>query len=162
MRLAGKTAVITGGTSGIGLATAALFKKEGGKVIVTGQTAASVALAQSELGPDIVAVEADVRSPEALALLAQKIDAEFGGVDILFANAGVALATPLAATDLKAYDLVMDVNVRGVFMTVTSLEPLIREGGSIILNTSWLNQVGTAGLSALSASKAAVRSFARS
>lgn len=161
MRLAGKTAVITGGTSGIGLATAVLFIKEGAKVIVTGQSPESVASAQAELGTQVLALTADVRSQEDLARLAQRVEAEFGGLDIVFANAGVAFATPLEVGDLKTYDLIMDVNVKGVFLTVQSLSPIIRQGGSIILNTSWLNQVGTPGLSALSASKAAVRSFAR-
>src|SRR5262249_5553543 len=80
---------------------------------------------------------------------------------ILFANAGVALGTPIATTDETTYDTIMDVNVKGVFFTVQNVLPLMREGGSIVLNRSWLNQVGAPGCAILSASKAAVRSFAR-
>lgn len=85
----------------------------------------------------------------------------YGQLDIVFANAGVAFATPLGATDAARFDALMDINVKGVFLTVDAVLPLIRDGGSIIFNTSWLADVGTAGLSALSASKAAVHSFTR-
>ena len=89
------------------------------------------------------------------------VDAEFGTLDIFFANAGVAFGTPIETTDEAAYSRLMDVNVKGVFFSVQAVLPLMREGGSIVLNTSWLNQVGTPGRALLSASKAAVRSFAR-
>ena len=85
----------------------------------------------------------------------------FGGLDIFFANAGVAYVTPLATTDEEQYDRLMDTNVKSVFFSVQAIEPIMRDGSSIILNTAWLNQVGVPGRAALSASKAAVRSFAR-
>jgi NAD(P)-dependent dehydrogenase (short-subunit alcohol dehydrogenase family) len=161
MRLAGKTVLVTGGTSGIGLASASVFFQNGARVAVTGQSAESVSRAKALFGPDFLVLQADVRSLAELTNAAKRVELEFGKLDILFANAGVAFATPLDSVNLDAYDLVMDINVKGVFQTVKAFAPIMSDGGSIILNTSWLNEVGTPGLSALSASKAAVRSFAR-
>lgn len=161
MRLTGKTVLVTGGTSGIGLASANVFSQNGARVAVTRQSAESVDRAQALLGPDFLVLQADVRSRDELSKAAKRVELEFGKLDVLFANAGVAFATPLETASLDTYDLVMDINVKGVFQTVQAFAPIMRDGGSIILNTSWLNEVGTPGLSALSASKAAVRSFAR-
>jgi NAD(P)-dependent dehydrogenase (short-subunit alcohol dehydrogenase family) len=161
MELQGKTALVTGGTSGIGFATAKLFQAHGARVAITGQDDARLAAAHAELGGDTIALRLDVRSMADLAALNTAVATTFGQLDIVFANAGVAFATPLGGTDEDRFDTVMDINVKGVFFTVQALLPLVRDGGSIILNTSWLADVGTAGLSALSASKAAVRSLAR-
>jgi NAD(P)-dependent dehydrogenase (short-subunit alcohol dehydrogenase family) len=161
MDLQGKTALITGGTTGIGFATARLFQQQGARVAITGQDAGRVAEAVAALGGDVLGYQADVRSGADLARLRGSLEGGLGSLDIVFANAGVAFATPLGGTDEELFDRLMDINVKGVFLTVQALLPLIRDGGSIILNTSWLADVGTAGLSALSASKAAVRSFAR-
>ena len=161
MELKGKTALITGGTTGIGFETAKLFIAQGARVAVTGVDGARVRAAGETLGDAAVALVADVRNPVDQKRMAQRITEALGGLDILFANAGVAFATPLADTPAERYDTIMDVNVKGVFMTVQACLPLMRDGGSIILNTSWLADVGTPGLSVLSASKAAVRSFAR-
>ncbi|OYW23127.1 MULTISPECIES: SDR family oxidoreductase [unclassified Sphingomonas] len=161
MDLQGKTALVTGGTSGIGFATAKLFQQHGARVAITGQDDARLAAAHAELGRDSIALRLDVRSMADLAALNADVATIFGHLDIVFANAGVAFATPLGGTDEDRFDTVMDINVKGVFFTVQALLPLVRDGGSIILNTSWLADVGTAGLSALSASKAAVRSLAR-
>jgi NAD(P)-dependent dehydrogenase (short-subunit alcohol dehydrogenase family) len=159
--LNGKTALITGGTSGIGLATARRLMAEGAQVAITGTNAARLEAARIELGGGAFAVRADVRSLANLKVMAETVGRTFGKVDILFANAGVAYGTPIATTDEDGFDRMMDINVKGVFFTVQAMLPMMADGGSIILNTSWLNQVGMAGRSVLSASKAAVRSFAR-
>lgn len=161
MELHGKTALITGGTTGIGFATAKLFVEQGARVAITGQDVGRVERSVAALGVNAVGYPADVCDTAALGALRGSIARDLGGLDIVFANAGVAFATPLGATDEALFDRLMDINVRGVFFSVQAVLPLIRDGGSIILNTSWLADVGTAGLSALSASKAAVRSFAR-
>ena len=159
MRLKGKTAVITGGTSGIGLATARRFIAQGAQVLITGQDADRLAAAARELGAFTCLV--DVRRASDLHTLAATAKDRLRQLDILFANAGVAYATPLAETSAERFDELFDINVKGVFFTVQALAPLMPAGASIVLNTSWLDQVGTPGLSLLSATKAAVRSFTR-
>ncbi|OJY63087.1 MAG: short-chain dehydrogenase [Sphingobium sp. 66-54] len=159
--LDGKTALVTGGSSGIGLATARLLRDNGARVAILGSSQEKLDRAVADLGDDIVALRGDVTSLDDLARMREALDTAFGGLDILFANAGVAFGTPIATTDEAAYHRMMDVNVKGVFFTVQAVLPLMRESGSIILNTSWLNQVGAPGRTLLSASKAAVRSFAR-
>lgn len=159
--LTGKTALITGGSSGIGLATARLFLDNGARVAIIGRDTARLAAARKELGADLLTLACDVRSREQLQEMASEVRNAFGGLDILFANAGVAYGTPLASTTEEQYDGLMDINVKGLFFSVQAVEPILRNGGSIILNTSWLNQVGAPGRALLSASKAAVRSFAR-
>ncbi len=162
MDVAGKKIVVTGGTTGIGFESAKLFIAEGASVLITGQDAARLATALQLLGPKATGVLADVRSASQLAGVRRAAEERFQQVDVVFANAGVAFATPILGTDEALFDTLMDVNVKGVFLTVQALLPLMGPGGSIVLNTSWLADVGTAGLSVLSASKAAVRSFARS
>jgi NAD(P)-dependent dehydrogenase (short-subunit alcohol dehydrogenase family) len=161
MELQGKTALITGGSSGIGLATARHFVAAGARVTITGQDETRLAEAAQSLGPNVRALRADVRQLADLSSLAQQVSADRQPLDVLFVNAGVAFATPLGTVDEARYADVFDVNVRGAFFTVQALAPHMARGGSIILNTSWLNQVGTPGLSLLSASKAAVRSLTR-
>ncbi|EJZ19451.1 SDR family oxidoreductase [Rhizobium sp. Pop5] len=161
MVLEGKTALVTGGSSGIGLAAARMLRDNGARVAIIGRSEEKLALAVAELGGDTLPIQADVSSLEELSLAKARIEEAFGSLDILFANAGLALGTPIATTDEATYHRIMDVNVKGVFFTVQAILPLMREGGSIVLNTSWLNQVGTPGRAILSASKAAVRSFAR-
>lgn len=161
MKLQGKTALITGGTSGIGLATAKLFIREGARVAVTGRDASRFDTVRAELGDNALIVAADVRSTGDMQTVGRRIRETLGGLDILFANAGIAYATPLATTDAARYDEIMDVNVKGLFFTVQTMSPLLREGASIILTTSFIIHVGRPGLSLLSASKAAVRSLAR-
>lgn len=161
MDLTGKIALITGGTTGIGFATAKLFIENGARVAITGQDEMRVAEAQRALGENAKGYSADVRNLGSLKDLRGAVEHDFNGLDIVFANAGVAFATPLGDTEEDVFDRVMDINVKGVFFSVQAVLPLVRQGGSIILNTSWLADVGTAGLTALSASKASVRSFAR-
>ena len=161
MTLTGKTALITGGTSGIGLATAKLFQEHGARVAVTGRDKARLAEAAQVLGANATVVRADTCSLANIDTAAAQIADEFGTLDVLFVNAGVVYPTPLNNTAESRYDEIMNTNVKGVFFTLQKFVPLMNEGGSIVLNTSWLNQVGTPGLSVVSASKAAVRSLAR-
>jgi NAD(P)-dependent dehydrogenase (short-subunit alcohol dehydrogenase family) len=160
-RLSGKTALITGGSTGIGYATAKQFLLDGARVAITGVDPQRLQQAAASLGGNVTVVQVDVRQPDQLQKLATKVASQFGELDILFANAGVAFATPLHDTTQQRFDEIMDINVKGVFFTLQYCAPIMKNGGSIIVNTSWLNEVGTPGLSVLSASKAAVRSFAR-
>jgi NAD(P)-dependent dehydrogenase (short-subunit alcohol dehydrogenase family) len=161
MKLAGKTALITGATTGIGFATAKKFLGEGANLIITGQDRERLDAAKRELGAEVLAIQLDVRNHDQFRAMHDAIAHAGRRIDVLFANAGVAFATPIANTSVERYDELMNINVKGVFFTIQSALPLLNDGGSIILNTSWLNEVGTAGLSVLSASKATVRSFVR-
>ena len=159
--LDGKTALVTGGSSGIGLAAAKMLQQYGARVAITGRDTYKLEAACAALGGDAIAIQADISQAHDLERMQAALEDQFGKVDILFANAGAAFNTPLGKTDEAMYYRLTDVNVKGTFFTVQSVLPLMPEGGSIILNTSWLNQIGTPGKALLSASKAAVRSFAR-
>ncbi|MBA4286270.1 MAG: short-chain dehydrogenase [Xanthomonadaceae bacterium] len=161
MRLSGKAALITGGTSGIGVATAKLFVQEGAKVAVTGRDESKFDEVRKSLGTDALIIKVEVRSLADVKEMSRQVGDRFGGVDIFFGNAGRALASPLDSTDEALYDELMDSNVKGLFFSMQAIAPLLREGGSVILNTSFLNSTGRIGLSLTAASKAAVRSFAR-
>jgi NAD(P)-dependent dehydrogenase (short-subunit alcohol dehydrogenase family) len=160
-RLSNKTAVITGGTTGIGFETAKQFLAEGARVIVTGQNEERLQAAAEELGANAIPVKADVRSLNELDTLAARVRDEFGGLDILFANAGIGFFAPLETSDEAFYDDQFDINVKGVFFTVQKLAGLLNEGASVILNASAVNEKGAAMGSVYFATKAAVRSFAR-
>ncbi|MFS2179488.1 SDR family oxidoreductase [Rhizobium pisi] len=159
--LTDKTALITGGTSGIGLATAKLLHQNGARVAIAGRNRNALDQARETIGQDVLLLQTDVLSRDALQKMASDVREAFGALDIFFANAGVAYVTPLSTTDEEQYDRLMDTNVKSVFFSVQAMEPIMRAGGSIILNTAWLNQVGVPGRAMLSASKAAVRSLAR-
>jgi NAD(P)-dependent dehydrogenase (short-subunit alcohol dehydrogenase family) len=158
--LNGKTALITGGT-GIGLVTAKLLSDHGAHVAVAGRSNDTFERARHTIGSNVLTIKADVLSRTDLQKVAADVKDAFGGLDIFFANAGIANVTPLATTTEEQFDRLMATNVRSVFFSVQAIEPVMRDGGSIILNTAWLNQVGAPGRGVLSASKAAVRSFAR-
>lgn len=162
LRLNSKTAVITGGTSGIGLATAQLFIAEGAKVIITGQNETRLAEATQSLGSNAMSVRANVMNLADLDQLAEQAKTVLNEIDVLFVNAGVAKATPFKDVTEASFDEEIAINLKGVFFTVQKLEPLMKEGSSIILATTCLNQTAMAGESVYSASKAAVRSLARS
>lgn len=160
-RLKNKTAVITGATTGIGFATAQQFIAQGAKVIITGQNEARLADATQQLGPQAIPVKADVRSLPDLEALAEQVKEHFGGLDILFANAGIGYFAPLEQVDEAFYDRQFDINVKGVFFTVQKLGKYLNSGASVILNASAVNQKGVTTGSLYFATKAAVRSFAR-
>jgi len=161
-RLHNKTAVITGGTTGIGFETTRQFIAEGARVIITGQNDARLQTAVQLLGSKVIPVRADVRSLSDLNGLATRVKEEFGRLDILFANAGIGYFAPLEEVDEALYDNQFDINVKGVFFTVQKLLNLLNEGASIVLNASAVNQKGAATGSIYFATKAAVRSLARS
>lgn len=164
MNLKNKTALITGATSGIGLSTAQLLVREGAKVIITGRNSDKLAQAQTLLGNSVVTVQADVRSRQDMQRMAREVEQHVGpqGLDVFFANAGIAYSTDLLSTDEARYDDLMDINVKGLFFSMQAITPVLRDGASVILNSAWLNVTGAPDFSVLSASKAAVRSFARS
>ena len=161
-RLKNKTAVITGGTTGIGFTTAQQFIQEGARVIITGRNQERLTEAVEKLGTNAIAVQADVRSLGDLDTLATRVSQEFGSLDILFANAGIGYFSPLEQVDEQFYDNQFDINVKGVFFTVQKLAELLKPGASVILNASAVNAKGVATGSIYFATKAAVRSFARS
>ena len=159
--LQGKTAIITGGSSGIGYATAQRFVEEGATVFITGRRAAELRIAATELGAAAHAVQGDVTQPADLDRLYSAASESGIGVDVIFANAGVAAGAPLGAITPESYDLMFDINVKGVVFTVQALLPLLNDGASIILNSSVAADRGREGTSVYAATKAALRSFAR-
>jgi NAD(P)-dependent dehydrogenase (short-subunit alcohol dehydrogenase family) len=159
--LAGKKALITGGNSGIGLATARLFVAEGARVAITGRNADTLRSAEAEL-KNALAVQADVSVPADRQRLFDELARSFGSLDVVFANAGIAGATPLGQTTEDRFDEILRVNVTGVFFTVQGALPLLNPGASIVLNGSVVATLGPPGSSAYVASKGAVRAMARS
>ncbi len=162
MKLDGKIALITGGTSGIGLATATLFHNKGAQVVVVGNDPDRLGAAAATIGENVLALRADLRRAVDIDRVIETVRERFGRLDIVFANAGLGLAAPLEAITEDQIDQQFAVNFKGLFLTVQKAVPLMGRGASIVLTTSFLNAVGTPGLSILSATKAAVRSLARS
>src|SRR5947199_2089091 len=160
-KLDGKIAVVTGGNSGIGLATAQEFVAEGAYVFITGRREAELAAAVKEIGKNVNGIRADVSNSGDLDQLFSRIKNEKGKLDIVFANAGVAKYAALGHITEELYDSIFDINVKGVLFTVQKALPLIPEGGSIILTASIVRSKGLPANSVYSATKAAVRSFAR-
>jgi NAD(P)-dependent dehydrogenase (short-subunit alcohol dehydrogenase family) len=158
--LTDKTAVVTGGSSGIGLATAQRFIDEGATVIITGRRRAELDAAAAKLGSHAHAVPGGVTVPADLERL-HEAAARLGGIDILFANAGVGRGAPLGSITEEHFRLLFDINVKGVIFTVQTLLPLMREHGSIILNSSVAADRGRPRTGVYAATKAAVRSLAR-
>ena len=161
-KLEGKIAGVTGGTSGIGLATAKRFVAEGAVVFITGRRQAELDRAAEEIGPNAVAVRADSSKLTDLDRLYSRVKMEKGRIDILFANAGIGEFATLGEITEEHYDKTFNINVKGVLFTVQKALPLFRDGGSIILNASTVASMGTPAFGVYSATKAAVRNFARS
>ena len=160
-KLAGKIAVITGGSSGIGLATAKRFVEEGAHVVITGRREKELKEAAAFIKRNVTTVVGDVSRLEDLDRLYAVVKEKHGHIDVLFANAGAGTVAPLAAATEAHFDKTFDVNVKGLFFTVQKALPLFKDGGSIILNSSVSNVLGVPAFTAYAASKAAVRSFAR-
>jgi NAD(P)-dependent dehydrogenase (short-subunit alcohol dehydrogenase family) len=160
-KLDGKIALITGGSSGIGLATAKQFVKEGAYVFITGRRETELAAAVNEVGGNVTAVRADASKLDDLDHLFAQIKRDKGRLDIVFANAGIAKYAPLGSISEELYDSIFDINVKGVLFTVQKALALLPDGASIILNSSIVGSKGLAFNSVYSASKAAIRSFAR-
>lgn len=160
-KLDGKVAVITGGSSGIGLATAHLFRKEGAHVVIAARTEASLHAAQKELGDDVMTVQADISSPADLEQLFDTVASRWGGVDVLFANAATGQMGPIAEMTEAMVDEMIDTNVKGTFYTIQKALPVLRDHASVIISGSIMGHVGMRGMSVYAASKAAIHSFAK-
>lgn len=160
-RYDGKTVVITGGTSGFGLAAAKLLLDQGARVLVTGHTTATLDRARAELGGSAIVMESDAASLADIDTLADRVKSEFGTLDLLFANAGVTRFVPFEAMAEAVYDQLLAVNAKGPYFTVQKLAPLMTDGSAVVLTTSVANVKGLPMVSAYAASKAALRSMTR-
>lgn len=161
-RLEGKVAVVTGGNSGIGLAAAKRLKDEGARVAISGRSQKTLDEAVKVLGKDALAVKADVSKLGEIDKLFAAVSEKFGKIDVLFVNAGIAKFVPLNAVTEEHFDEIFDVDAKGAYFTIQKALPYLNDGASIILNTSVAGQKGLANGTVYSATKAALRSFARS
>ena len=160
-KLAGKIAVITGGSSGIGLATAKRFVNEGAYVFITGRRKSELDAAVNQIGRNVTGVQGDVSKSADIDKLYTAVKEQKGKLDIVFANAGIGEVAPLGQITEDHFDKQFNVNVKGLLFTVQKALPLLQPGGSIVLNASIVSITGSPALSVYSATKAAVRSFAR-
>ena len=161
MRLSGKTALITGGNSGIGLATARAFVQQGARVAITGRDQATLDEAARSLGPDVLTFRADLLDPGSNEAAIRATAEVFNHLDIVVANAGIARDTPIGGTTKEQFERIMTTNVTGVFLTVQAAAPYLRQGASVILIGSVHAVLGMPAYSAYAASKGAVRSMGR-
>lgn len=161
-KLDGKIAVITGGNSGIGLATAKLFVREGAKVVITGRNQETLDAAAQSIGNGADAIRSDISKMSDIEALRGHVEKKHGHVDIIFANAGGGRPNTFEYMSEEEFDFTVDTNFKGTYFTVQKLLPLMTSGGSIILNTSTLSTQGRPYVSVYSATKAAIRSLARS
>jgi NAD(P)-dependent dehydrogenase (short-subunit alcohol dehydrogenase family) len=157
----GKTVVITGGNSGIGLAAARLFREEGANVAISGRDQKTLDSAAKALGGNTLAVKADVANLADIDKFYAQVVAKFGKIDALFANAGIAKFAPVGDSTEQLFDETFDINVKGLFFTVQKALPHLNDNAGIVLNSSVVNDKGNPATSIYSASKAAVRSLAR-
>ncbi|MFC4807852.1 glucose 1-dehydrogenase [Paenibacillus sp. GCM10023250] len=160
-KLDGKVALITGGSSGIGLTTAKLFIAEGAKVVITGRKQAALDAAVKELGAGALAVQAEAADPAGMERAAAQAVEAFGRLDIVYANAGISSATPLGSTEVPVFEDVLRINVTGSFVTVQAALPHLKEGASVILTGSTRATDGAPARAAYAASKGAISSMAR-
>ncbi|WP_397449020.1 SDR family NAD(P)-dependent oxidoreductase [Pseudomonas sp. NA-150] len=161
MLMNNKTVLITGGNSGIGLATAALLKTQGARVAITGRDQAKLDAAVAELGGDVLGIQADLNEIADVESMVRQLTEAFGSLDVVFANAGVSGPTPLGTTTLQAFDTILRTNLTSVFFTVQGVLPLLKEGSSVILNGSVMRELGSPGSSAYSATKAGITGMAK-
>jgi NAD(P)-dependent dehydrogenase (short-subunit alcohol dehydrogenase family) len=161
-RLDGKIAVITGGNSGIGLATAQRFVQEGAYVFITGRRQNELDRAVKQIGKNVTGIQGDVSNLEDLDRLYDTVKQQKGRIDVLFANAGIVEVAPLGSITESLFDKTFSINVKGLLFTVQKALPLFQVGGSIILNSSIGGSKGVEGMSVYAATKAAIRSFGRS
>jgi NAD(P)-dependent dehydrogenase (short-subunit alcohol dehydrogenase family) len=160
-RLEGKVAVVTGGNSGIGLASAKRLHEEGARVLITGRDPKTLDAAVSAIGAGTLAVQSDVSKLEDIERLFSVAESRLGKIDVLFANAGIAKFAPYTASQEALFDELFATNVKGVYFTLQKAIPHLNEGASVILNTSVVASKGTENMGVYAATKAAVRSFAR-
>jgi NAD(P)-dependent dehydrogenase (short-subunit alcohol dehydrogenase family) len=160
-RLEGKVAVVTGGNSGIGLATAIRLQEEGAKVAISGRSKKTLDEAVKTIGNGVLAVQSDVAKLSDIDKLYAEVSKKLGKIDVLFVNAGIAKFAPLSETPESLFDEVFDINVKGAYFTIQKALPFLNDGASIILNTSVAGQKGTVGGSVYCSTKAALRSIAR-
>jgi len=161
-RLEGKVALITGGNSGIGLASAQRLHEEGARVAISGRNQKTLDEAVKAIGSDTLAVKADVSKAGDLDKLFAAVSKKFGKIDVLFANAGIYKFAPLDGTSEVLYDELFNINAKGVYFTIQKALPYLNDGASIIINTSVAGQIGFVNGSAYAATKSALRSFTRS
>jgi len=161
MKLKDKVAFITGGTSGIGLATAKLFQQEGAHLVIVGSDAERLHSAARDIGGEVLLLEADLRRIDAIERAVQQTQGKYGRIDIVFANAGASTFATLETITPDYIQQNLALNFSGTFFTIQKTAPHIPRGGSIIVTTSFLNTVGKPGLSILAATKAAARSLVR-
>ncbi len=160
-RLEGKVAVVTGGNSGIGLATAKQFRDEGAQVAISGRNQKTLDEAAKALGKDALVVQADVAKLDDAERLFSAIEKRFGKIDVLFVNAGVAKFVPIDQVSEEHYDEIFDINAKGAYFTIRRALPHLNDGASIVLNTSVVSHKGFPAASVYSGTKAAMRSFTR-
>ena len=160
-KLEGKVAVITGGNSGIGLATAKEFKEQGARVVITGRDQKTLDEAKREIGGDVLAVRSDTSSLTAIDKLFNVVKEKFGKIDVLFVNAGVGKFVPVEAVTEEVFDSIMNINFKGAYFTIQKALPLLNDNASIVLNASISANIGMPNSSVYAASKAALITLAR-
>src|SRR5678816_2783964 len=160
-KLEGKVAVVTGGNSGIGLATAKEFSEQGAKVVISGRDQQTLNSAKKEIGNGVLAVKADTSNLNDIDALFGAVQKEFGKIDVLFVNAGVGKFLPIESVDEDFFDNIMDINFKGAYFTIQKALPLLNDNASIILNTSINAHIGMPNTSVYAASKAALITLAR-
>lgn len=160
-KLAGKTALVTGGNSGIGLATARLFVNEGARVAISGRDAASLDRAATELGPDTMALQSDASRVTEIEQLMRQVGERFGKLDVLVLNAAAGQPMPMEFITEEAFDAMSGVCFKGVFFAIQKALPLLHAGSAVIVTTSIANQVAAPGFGVYAAAKAAARSLVR-